>query len=178
MKRDRQPEGGRFTPLADIFTSATAAILLLLLISSRAPNNVAQREQSQADLVYACVESRSGRQATNSTGDAPIMRLHPGEDRPRFGYQTIGADLAAARPGERLAVRVQLLISPRDRACHLQFENVVAQLNDRFDATSLTETAQATAQALPQGTPARPRPLYYLLDVALSADDAPPPSRR
>lgn len=154
MKRGRQPEGGRFTPLADIFTSATAAILILLMISSRAPTVVTQREQAQADRVYACLEPSDG------AAGGEVVLLLPETDRPRMDFRAVSADLAGARAHDRLSLRVQLLVSARDRTCRLQFESIVQQLNERFDTTVL---AAGTGNG-----GAGDSALYVLLDIALT----------
>lgn len=141
MRRREQGGAGGFLPLADIFTSAMACILILLTLSSRNVQVLEENERPKADAVYRCIEParspRGGLEKDDAAGDQLVARVYPVEKARSMRTRELAGDLSTLVAPDRLSIRVVLLVAPGDRACPRGVAEHVSRLNERFEASSL-----------------------------------------
>ena len=149
MKRIGQSANGRFLPLADIFTSAMASILLLFVVSSRLENIEPQRIP-QSDIVYRCLR------VPEADGGYALVQFWP-KAGAAVPVETFGDELRKLSVAGRLSVRV-LVEDPGAVAgpCAKRADEIAKQVNRSFDAVAAAD---------------RPRS-YVMLDVASPAPPA------
>jgi len=155
MRRARRGESNRFLPLADIFTSAMACILLLFVISSRV-QQVEPYRVPQADIVFACQQSRSlSAPPVDPAQQAEAIDLFVRVDREpgqAMDADAFAAELRQMSPPGRLSLRLRLEVADDDRSCQELATKIVERLNAAYETT-----AAPAAKAVPGA--------YLLLDT-------------